>query len=156
MTMIGDIFTGILAKFGAKVIEEDVYAEFVITHTSRNEPDQDFLDSFDEEFGTNWSKCLNNPQWSNIKFSTSHEVTVKFDAMEFKANLSEVKISQKETAGELVFKYDLVFYKKPEKDQDLAFQSYLKHKEEDENGKKHLVEYDVELSSWLLKFLKNF
>ena len=41
MTMIGDIFTGILAKFGAKVIEEDVYAEFVITHTSRNEPDQE-------------------------------------------------------------------------------------------------------------------
>jgi hypothetical protein len=145
--MIGDIFTGVLTKFGAKVIDEDVYAEFVISHTSRNEPDQDFLNSFDDEFGTNWSKCLNDPQWSNIKFSTGHEVTVKFDAMEFKANLCEVKISQKETAGELVFKYDLVFYKKPEKDQDLAFQSFLKHKEVDpESGKKLLVEYDVELS----------
>jgi len=146
MKMIGDVFTGFLSKFGAKVIEEDVYAEFVITHTSRNEPDQEFLNSYDEEFGTNWSKCLNNPQWSNIKFPASHDVSVKFDEMEFNAAFSELKISQKETNGELVFKYDLVFYKKPDKEKDLAFQSYLKHKEEDDSGKKHLVEYDVELS----------
>jgi hypothetical protein len=146
MKMIGDLFTGILSKFDGKNIEGSVYTTFVITHTSRNEPDQEFLDSYDAEFGTNWSKCMNNPQWDNIKFSTSHEVNVKFDEMEFKAYLSDLKISQKEVKGELVFKYNLVFYKTPSPDQDLILQSYLNHKEPDDNGKMHLVEYDVELS----------
>lgn len=145
MKMIGDLFTGILSKFDGKNIGGSVYTTFVITHLSRNEPDQEFLDSFGEEFGTNWSKCLNNPQWDNIKFSTSHEVEIKFDEMEFKAVLSDLKISQKETAGEVVFKYDLVFYKTPSPDQDLILQSYLKHKEPNENGKDVIVEYDVEL-----------
>lgn len=145
MKMIGDLFTGILSKYDGKNIDGSVYTTFVITHISRNEPDQEFLDSFDDEFGTNWSKCMNNPQWSNIKFTTSHEVTVKFDEMEFKAVLSDVKVSQKESKGEMLFKYDIAFYKTPQPDVDLVFQSYLNHKEPNEKGKDIIVEYDVEL-----------
>lgn len=147
MKMMGDLFSGVLSKYGGKVIDGDVYIEFVITHTSKNEPEQEFLNSFDEEFSTNLSSHFRNPLWNSIKFPTSKDFTVKFDQMDkFNATLSELKVSQKEKNDEVVFKYDLVFFKRQKKDIDDVLASYLKHKEENEDGKNVLVEYDVELS----------
>ena len=148
MQMINDMFTGHLSKFGAKVVDEDVYVEFVITHISKNEPDQDFLDNFSEEFANNANRSLTNPQWDNVKFGyVIPQLDIKFDSMEIVADLQAIKISQKDTEKDLIFKYDLVFLKKQEKDIDTWFQSYLKHKDETDEGKKVITEYDVEITS---------
>jgi len=143
MQLLNDLFTGHLSKFGAKVVEEDVYIEFVITHISKNEPDQIFLDNFSEELGNSINTCLKNPEWDNIKYSVNVPLHVKFDLMELKASLQTIKITQKETTEDLIFKYDMTFFKKQDKEADTWFATYLKHKEEDEDGKKYLVEYDV-------------
>ena len=147
MQMLNDLFTGHLSKFGAKVVDEDVFIEFGITHISKNEPDQDFLDNFSDEFNNNVSKCLNNPEWDNIKFTkVIPGLNIKFDTMDIKATLQTIKITQKETTNDLIFKYDLTFIKKQDKDADTWFATYLKHKDEDEDGKKYLTEYDVEIT----------
>ena len=146
MQMINGLFTGHLSKNSAKVVEEDVYVEFVITHISKNDPTQDFLDNFSEIYDTNIGSCLNNPQWDNIKFSTIiPKLDIKFDVMDIKATLNTIKITKKDTPKELSFKYDLTFIKKQEKDIDSVFATYLKHKDEDEDGKKTITEYEIEI-----------
>jgi len=147
MQMLNDLFTGYLSKFSAKVVDEDVYIEFGITHVSKNESDQNFLDNFSEEFNSNIKDCLNMPEWDSIKFSkTIPGMFIKFDTMNVKATLQTIKITQKETANDLIFKYDLTFIKKQEKESDTWFATYLKHKDEDDDGKKYLTEYDIEIT----------
>jgi hypothetical protein len=145
--MVGSLFTGVLSKFGAKVQDEDVISEFVISHASKNQSSEDFLDTFSEKFHSNIGKCLNDPEWDSIKFSVNFpNMIIKFDEMEIKADLVGIRISQKDTAKDHIVKYDLTFVKKQEKDVDIHFSTYLKHKDEDENGKKSLTLYDVEIS----------
>ncbi len=146
MQMINDMFTGYLSKFGAKMVDSDVVMEFVITHVSKNEPDQTFLNNFSEEFNNNINKCMTYPEWDNIKFTSVLPLDIKFDVMEMQATLQAIKITQKETAEDVIVKYDLTFQKKQEEGTDTHFATYLNYKEEDEEGKKHLVEYDVEMS----------
>ena len=148
MQMLNDMFTGHLSKFSAKVVDEDVFVQFTITHISKNEPDQEFLDNFAEEYASNINQCLHNPEWDNIKFSkTIPSMGIKFDGkMELVATLNEIKITQKETTKDMIFKYDMTFLKKQEKDVDTYFATYLNHKEEDEDGKKMLTEYEIEIS----------
>jgi len=146
MQMINDMFPGYLSKFGAKMVDSDVVMEFVITHVSKNEPDQNFLNNFSEEFNNNVNRCMTYPEWDNIKFTTVIPLDVKFDVMEMQATLQTIKITQKETAEDVIVKYDLTFQKKQEEGADTHFATYLNYKEEDDEGKKHLVEYDVEMS----------
>ena len=147
MQMLNDLFTGHLSKFSAKVVDEDVFVQFTITHLSKNEPDQAFLDNFATEFASNINQCLTNPEWDNIKFSkTIPNMAIKFDAMEITATLNEIKITQKETTKDMIFKYDMTFLKKQEKDIDTYLATYLNHKDEDEDGKKTLTEYNVEIA----------
>ena len=146
MQMLNDLFTGHLSKFSAKVVDEDVYIEFGITHVSKNEPNQTFLDNFSEELGNSINTCLTNPEWDNIKYSINIPLNIKFDVMELKASLQTIKITQKETTDDIIFKYDMIFLKKQDKDADTWFATYLKHKDEDDEGKKYLTEYDVEIS----------
>ena len=147
MNLMNEIFTGHLSKFGAKVYDEDVYVEFVLTHISKNIPDQNFLDNFADVFGSSINKCLSDPLWDSIKFSvTVPKLKITFDEMNLNATLKSIKISHKETEKELIFKYDLTFIKRQEQDLDSSFATYLKRKDEDADGKKHLVEYDIEVS----------
>jgi len=148
MQMLNDMFTGHLSKFSAKVIDEDVFVQFTITHISKNEPDQNFLDNFAEEYASNINRCFTNPEWDNIKFSkTIPNMNIKFDGqMELVAILNNIKITQKETTKDIIFKYDMTFLKKQEKDIDTYFATYLNHKEEDEDGKKMLTEYEIEIA----------
>ena len=148
MQLINDLFPAHLSKYSAKAVDEDVFVEFVITHISKNEPDQEFLDTFSEEFQSNINKCLNNPEWDNIAFSKSiSNLKIKFDVMELEATLKKIKVTQKETVKDLTFKYDMTFIKKQEKDLDTHLCTYLKHKDEDDDGKKYLSQYDVEISN---------
>ena len=146
MQMLNDLFTGHLSKFGAKVVDEDVYIEFNITHVSKNEPDQTFLNEFSEELGNNINECFKYPEWDNIKYSVNIPLNIKFDVMELKATLQTLKITQKETTNDVIVKYDMTFLKKQDKDADTWFATYLKHKDEDDDGKKYLTEYDVEIT----------
>ena len=146
MQLLNDLFTGHLSKYSAKVVDEDVYVQFTITHLSKNEPDQVFLDNFAEEYASNINRCLTNPEWDNIKFSkVIPSMKIKFDKMDLVAALNEIKITQKETTKDMIFKYDMTFLKKQEKEIDTYLATYLNHKEEDEDGKKTLTEYDVEI-----------
>ena len=145
MSMIG-MFPAHLSKFGATVKDEDVKVEFVITHISKNQPEQDFLSSYDESFGTNLSKFVDGATWDNIKFTQSNTLSIKFDEMDLKAELVGIKITQKDTEEDLTFKYDLTFLKTQDKDVDTYLATYLKRKEENEDGKSKIVEYDVEIS----------
>jgi len=147
MQMLNDMFTGQLSKFSAKVVDEDVVVMFTITHISKNEPDQNFLDNFAEEYASNINRCLTNPEWDSIKFSkTIPSMKIKFDAMDIVATLDEIKITQKETPKDMIFKYDLTFLKKQDKEIDTYLATYLNHKEEDEDGKKCLTEYEIEIA----------
>ena len=147
MQLLNDLFTGHLSKFSAKVVDEDVYVQFTITHLSKNEPDQEFLDNFAEEYASNINRCLTNPEWDSIKFSkTIPSMSIKFDQMDVVADLNEIKITNKETAKDIIVKYEMTYLKKQEKDIDTYLATYLNHKEEDDEGKKTLTEYDVEIS----------
>ena len=109
MQLLNELFTGHLSKFTAKVVDEDVFMEFTITHISKNVPDQFFLDNFSEECGNNMNRCLTNPEWDNIKFTkVIPGMKIKFDAMDILGTLQTIKITQKETADDLIFKYDIV------------------------------------------------
>jgi len=148
MQMFNDVFVGHLSKFSAKVVDEDVYVQFTITHISKNEPDQAFLDNFSTEYGSNINRCLDNPEWDNIKFTKNISgIKINFDAMELLATLNQIKITQKETTEDLIFKYDMTFIKKQEKDIDTYFATYLNNKTEGEDGKKVLTEYNVQIAS---------
>ena len=146
MSMIG-MFPAHLSKFGATVKNEDVKVEFVITHISKNQSEQDFLCSYDDAFGTNLSDFVNGATWDNIKFTQANELDIKFDEMNLKAQLVGIKITQKETEDEVLFKYDLTFLKQQDKDVDTYLATYLKRKEENEDGKSKIVEYDVEIGA---------
>jgi phosphotransferase system IIA component len=146
MQMLNETFTGHLSKFGAKVVDEDVYIEFNITHVSKNESEQTFLDSFSEELNNKVNRCFDYPEWDNIKYSVITPLDIKFDTMDLKATLQTIKVTQKETTNDFIVKYDLTFLKKQEKDADTWFATYLKHKDEDDDGKKYLTEYDIKFT----------
>ena len=110
---------------------------------------QNFLEEFAEEFAIdNVNGLFREPvRWSKLDIDTcSERMTVKFDVMEFVAELSSVRVKSRETKDETVYTYTFLFEKSQSRDIDIAFASYLKYKEEDEAGKKHLAEYDVVFS----------
>lgn len=147
MQMWNDLFPAYLSKFVGKMVDDTVYVEFVVTYTSKNENTQDFLNDFAEEFQSNMSYCLRDPEWENIKFKKYiPNVNVKFDEMDIRASLTDIKITRKETQADLIYKYDMTFIKKQEVEIDTHLNSYLKHKEEDEDGKKCFSLYDVTIN----------
>jgi hypothetical protein len=57
-----------------------------------------------------------------------------------------IKVRRSYRKGSEFFTYDLEFQKEMEKDSDLFLSTYLNQKEEDENGKKALIQYSVYLT----------
>jgi len=148
MQLINGEFTGHLSKFSAKVIEEDVYVEFIITYLSKNNMSEDFLDTFSEEYDNGINKATKFPEWDNIKFSVyCPNLNIHFDVMDIRATLEGIKITQKETSDDHIVKYDLTFIKKQEKDSDTYLATYLKHKDENDEGKRVLSEYTISISN---------
>jgi hypothetical protein len=149
--MVNEAFKGILTKFGTKVTKDgDVLAEFVITHKSTSSS-QDFLDSLSKEFNNTINKCLDNTEWKNITFDLSgvhlQLVYDEVEEMKMPVELVSVKIVHKESGDEEVFTYSLTFNKILNPNVDSVFATtYLKRKEEDDNGKMSVKEYDVLLT----------
>lgn len=156
MQFINDTFPAILTKMATTKVEGDLKKEITFTYSSKNDPNQDFLDTFAEEYQCPIHKNLVEPEWDSITYSKTipHPVLdIVFDSgpdggkVSFKARLKSIKISKKETANDIIFKYDLAFLKEQDKDLDAILEHYYKYEEENEDGKMEFVLYDVEINN---------
>ena len=149
--MIGSSFKGKLVKLANKVIDGEVVTEFVIQHNATGFH-QDFLDSFSEEFNNDVSDCLKSTEWKNIAFDTSNvHLQLVFDEqeeMKMPCELTGIKVTNKEQKeDEDEFTYSLSFTKILNSNIDPVFAtSYLKRKEEDDDGKMKVQTYEVLLT----------
>lgn len=151
--MLDKSFPAILTKHTHYYDADDVFVK--LSMKFNNEGDiQTFIDSFDQKVAGGSLK--NNFQypiaWKKIVLDTTDyektHMTVEFDEVQFEADLVEIAVNRKLKKGVEVFEYILTFVKDVgEENEDSRFaKTYLKYKEEDENGKKKLVEFDVTLS----------
>lgn len=145
-------FPGMLKKIGSAVRKDEGLAEVVTTFNIVSQikgDDQTFFQEFEEAFDTNnFHRLFVEPvRWKKLDMEIQEQIDLKFDAIECTATLTNIKVAVKETADEIIYTYTFMFDKKQSKDVDTALASYLGYKEEDENGKSHFVEYDVELTS---------
>jgi len=151
--MIDKIFPGTLIKHTHFYEENDVFVKFSIKHTSEGDV-QSFIDSFEQKIANDSIKSLfNYPiRWKKIVIDTTDyekcHMNVSFDEVDFDCDLTEIAVSRKIKNGAESFEYVLTFSKDVGlQNEDSAFvKTYLKYKEEDENGKKKIVEFDVNLT----------
>lgn len=140
-------FAGILTKVQSHAKDEEVVMRFEIKHTMEGD-NQIFLDSFakkcNQENVANY--FLYPVVWKNIQIEANYRFKVEFDEVEFEAVLKGIKVTRSFKKGMEFFTYTLQFEKEIEQDSDLTFTSYLNQKEENDQGKKVLIEYSVYLS----------
>jgi len=148
--MIDKEFPGILKKYEPFRVENDIFIKLLIKHSSHGSY-QSFLKEFSEKLSLNMEPLFAFPvRWKKIVFDTTDYILknyrIKFgQADPFIAKLEEISIARKFLNGEDIFDYSLSFSKKASKDilDRLMTEAYLDYKEEDENGKKIVVEFDV-------------
>jgi len=146
--MLNRDFEGMLVKHSHIYIDGDVYVKFGIKHICSSTT-QSFLDSFQTEIGTtNIISLFNDPiNWRKMTIDTSDwqktEMVVEFDESKFNANLKAIHITRKSKGGEESFEYVMDFVKDVgiENEDAIFAKSYLKVKEEDENGKSTLMNF---------------
>lgn len=148
-----DGFKGVMIKHNYGVTRDNVFVNIAVKHTS-NQPIQHFLESFENETKmSNIKSLFESPiEWDNLKLKLDEYpffYEVEFDEIVFVARLMSISIVKKVKAGVNSFEYTLAFRKDVEGDNkdSIAAKTYLKYKEENEDGKKVLVEFDVILKS---------
>lgn len=148
-----DGFKGIMTKHAFGVSRDNVFVSVDIKHVS-NSPDQYFLESFEKEANIpNFQNLFETPvAWSAQSFKLSEYplfYEVEFDEIVFTARLVTLKVVRKIKDGKDVFEYTLGFRKdiEGENKDAIAAKKYLKYKQENEDGKKVLVEFDIKLVS---------
>lgn len=146
-----DGFKGVMTKHAFGVSRDNVFVSVDIKHVS-NSPDQYFLESFEKEAKIpNLQNLFENPvAWSTQSFKLAEYplfYEVEFDEIVFTARLVTLKVVKKIKDGIDIFEYTLGFRKDVEGDNKdaIAAKKYLKYKEENEEGKKVLIEFDVKL-----------
>jgi hypothetical protein len=145
--MINSVFDSKLIMFKNEATSEgDVVSTFTIIH---EEPGmiQDFLDPLSSLYTNNISKCLDYPEWKNVNYNVDGvHLKLVFDAVEMPVELTNIKVHKKEKKDEVIFAYSLTFQKVLNASVDPIFAtSYLKRKEENEDGKMVICTYDTEL-----------
>lgn len=142
------MFKSSLSKFISKKTDDCVVDEFVLTYISKNDPNECFLKSWDEKFQTKIMSSFENVEWNSIVFKLYfNNLEIKFDNLNIKADLVGIKVSRKEKHDEITYKYDLCFHKQVDPQIDAVFTTtYLKRKEENEDGKKVTMYFDTEIS----------
>jgi hypothetical protein len=142
-------FKGVMIKHNYGVTRDNVFVNIAVKHTS-NHPNQYFLESFENEAKmTNIHSLFESPiEWDNLKLKLDDYpffYEVEFDKIVFVARLMSISIVKKIKAGISSFEYTLAFRKDVEGDNkdSITAKTYLKYKEENEDGKKVLVEFDV-------------
>lgn len=140
-------FAGILSKFESKAKDEKVDLAFEIKHTMEGD-NQIFLSSFASKCNQeNVDLYFRYPVlWKSIHIEANYKFKMEFDEMEFEAILKGIKVRRAFRKGSEFFTYTLMFEKEVEQDHDLHFATYLNQKEENDQGKRVLVEYSVYLT----------
>lgn len=130
--------------------EDEVLSKVSIKHTNEGDV-QNFLDSFEDILGTNNFKQLFTfpVRWKKMVIDTSdydkNNFIIDFDEIQFNGKLIDISISRKYKNGSDIFEYVLTFSKEVEHEDIAIVVAYLNRKEEDEDGKKITVEYNVKL-----------
>lgn len=108
-----------------------------------------FMGDFDKVLGAgDISRFFEAPSlWDKISFSLSVMTVVKFDQLSFGGTLTEISCKRKPLSeDENDFEFSLTFEKEiDQKDDSIFVTAYLKHKEENDEGKLVPWFYDVEL-----------
>jgi len=145
--LLGTEFEATLSKFGYAIKDGDVKTRFTITYTVTDAVTHDFLATYAAQIDPPILDCFNNLVWDKLSYTKNvWGMNVKFDAMDVTADFLGINVSVKETKDGLVTKYDINFEKEQDKDEDTVFATYLKRKEEDEDGKMQVVKYICEVS----------
>ena len=143
-------FTGIMIKHSPVIKKNDVFANLQIKTSEvgairtfvkpfQNAGVEGLSDLFKEEY-LPWNK-MNIPLGEyNLYYK------VVFEGVEFDAKLVNIAVNNKRVKESSVTDYLLTFDKCIEEN-DAKVSYYIKHKEEDENGKMQLVQYPVTLES---------
>lgn len=150
--MIGKAFAGILHKYTnhGPSKDEDAYVEVAIKHTCVGDV-QSLMKHFEKELSvSDVQKYFNYPvklKKFTLEAEDIHPLThdnyysIEFDEMQFYAKFLKLDVTRKFDNGTDVFDYTFVFKKEICVDDSKNVLSYLKHKEENEDGKLVLVEY---------------
>ena len=148
--MLNKNWDGVMTKHLHAHKGEQVLSKVSIKHTNEGDV-QSFLDSFEDALGNNNFKQLFKfpVRWKKMAIDTSdyekNHFRVNFDEIEFDANLVEISITRKVKNGLDVFEYLLTFLKDVESEDTSIAVAYLNRKEENEDGKKVIVQYPVKL-----------
>ncbi len=106
----------------------------------------DFIKDFLSEIEPQSLSYLVSPIiWKTINLETPCKVEINFDEITIDANLLEIKIRRNVKEDFEQFVFDFVFSKEQE-EFDLTIMSYLKQKEEDENGRQKIVNYSTSIN----------
>lgn len=146
-------FEAVLTKIGtkSKADIDKVVIDFSIRHVSEYEK-QSFLDTYETKCGIANINCLFEypVQWKSLNLEANYIFKLDFDEVEdIHCVLKSIKVKRKiptKLGQSESYTYDLSFEKEIESgDEDWFFASYLNRKEEDENGKKILIKYHVNM-----------
>lgn len=142
-------FTATMTKHSFVVKNDNVFVCLAIKHTSIGDV-QHFLESFEKELKTtNIDTIMSYPvRWSKTTIDTDdydQYMEVEFADIVFVAKLTSINISRSTKDGSDVFDYILNFRKDVEGDNkdSITAKTYLKYKEENEDGKKVIVQFPV-------------
>ena len=142
-------FQGFMTKWAVKGYPlADV--KITIKHTCEGEI-QNFLENMEKEFNLENIASLFNGRvlWDKVILANdmNFPVTIEFDEVEFDANLVSVTAVRKMKKGTETYEYNMVFQKEVSADNsDVVLQTeYLNRKDEDEDGKMKLTQFQVKV-----------
>ena len=148
--MIGKKFQGVLKKYENVRLDSTMHVRLIIRHINES-PNQTFLKPFAEKVIDSVEHLFEYPvRWKKLVIDTSDYVNKAYDitfgeAPTFVANLYEIVITRKLSEGSDIFEYSFHLEKELSSDTSdlLIAEAYLNYKEEDDNGKEILQEFDV-------------
>lgn len=148
--MIGKNFQGVLKKYENIRLDSTMHVRLIIRHINES-PNQNFLKPFATKVVDSIEHLFNYPvRWKKLVIDTSDYVNKAYnvtfgEAPTFVANLYEIGITRKLVDGSDIFEYSFHLEKELSTDKLdlLVAEAYLNYKEEDENGKEVLQEFDV-------------
>lgn len=142
---------GVLKKYDPIRVESGIVIKAVIKHVDHSST-QTFLNDLSKKLSLGLEPLFTFPvRWDKIRFRTDDyerkTFDVSFGEIDFTCNLESIAISRKFVDGADIFEYSLEFNKEPSKDttDNLITEAYLNYKEEDENGKMKVVEFEVDM-----------
>lgn len=148
--MIGKEFNAVMTKHSFVSRQNETMVEVSLKYTNAGDV-QTFMEAFEDELDTsNIQNMFTYPvRWSKLTFDVAdydpNYYHIEFDEIEFFARLLNIQITRKSDNGIDTFEYTINLIKEVGADNADAIvaKTYLKHKEENEDGKLVAVDYPV-------------